>query len=153
MKKKNYSYALLGVLILIITMLGCKKHNDQDPLALENTTWKLTREIWTFPNGNTEIFVKQSDLDGVFTWIFLNNQKVKILYEPYSFEESGQWSKAGDIVTIKVLTNTNDIGSIRDYKIIELTKSFIKLDVDLSNLFSSSVNGTPSKIYYELKKQ
>jgi hypothetical protein len=154
MRKLYYLPVLVGLLILAMSILACKKQNGQASSVLENTTWKLTKEVWGFPNGNTEVFVKQSDHDGVFTWVFLKNQKINILHQPYSFEEIAEWSKIGDLLTIKFSANSSNQVTIRNYKIIELTNTFMKVDVELGNTFiASSGNGIASKVYYELTKQ
>lgn len=146
MKRIICSPLLVGILVFNIALMGCKKEGF---VALENTTWKLTKEIWTFPNGNVQTFVKQSDLDGVYTWFFLNNQDIKILTEPYTGEVSGTWTRNNDKIIITVLANGNYI--IGNYKILKLTDRLMIVDFEDQNGVTSE-NGRADKMIFEFRK-
>ena len=149
MKKKLCLPVFVFTLMFVIAAPSCKKQKDLP--VLENTTWKLTREIWTFPNGNTEIFEKQSDGDGVFTWFFSNNNNIRILWLPYTYEESGTWNLFDNRITTSTRVDPSSMIQTRHFKIVEHTNSFMKVDAEGQG--GSSINGQTSNIYYELARQ
>jgi hypothetical protein len=150
MKRIICSPLLVGILVFYIALIGCKKEDVVEPVALANTTWKMTKSIWTFSNGNIQTFEPQSNLDGVVTWFFLNNQDVNVLYEPYTTEENGTWTRVNDKITMTF--SSNGTNHIRNYKILELTDTFLKVDFEEQN-GESSENGRATKMIFEFKKQ
>jgi hypothetical protein len=148
MKRVIYWRLLVGALAFNLISTGCDKGDLIDSADLENTTWKLTKEIWTFPSGNTQTFIK-GDLDGIFSWDFINDKDVKISYSPYYVQENGTWTKANNRITITVLHGADSF--VRNYKIVVLKGSFMKVDVEEQRAETSE--GRASKVYYELRKQ
>jgi hypothetical protein len=151
MKKIICTRILVGILVFNIALMGCKKEDIVKPVALENTTWKLTKEIWYFANGNVQTFIKQDNLDWTFTFFFLNNRDITILNEPYTVEEIGTWTRVDDRLTMTVsIDNHNTF--IKHYKILELTDQFMKVDFEDQH-GESSEDGKAIKMVYELSRQ
>lgn len=152
MRKATLFIGIAGILLPIV-ILSCKKQAEQPGLNLENTVWRLKKEVWTYPNGNTEVFEKKTNAEGVSTWLFLSDQKVKILYEPYSFQQNGDWIHANNLTTIRLVTNTND-DNTRDFVVRELSANSMILDAKTGgSTIASSEHGIASKVYYELERQ
>lgn len=153
MRKAILSIGIAAILLSIV-ILSCKKQAEQSALNLENTVWRLKKEVWTYPNGSTEVFEKKTNAEGVSTWLFLSNQKVKVLYEPYSFQQNGDWVNANHAMTIRLMTNTNEGDNTRDFVVRELSTHSMTLDSKTSgSTIASSEHGIASKVYYELERQ
>lgn len=118
---------------------------------LENTSWKISKETYYYPNGNSENFVNSSDLNGIFIWSFGTDSSMKIKYEPYTFIVDGNWEKNQNSLIIKTFSPDDSL-DVRHYTIIELTETFMKLNVE-DVRFQSSNNGNANKHILEFRKQ
>jgi hypothetical protein len=149
MKSKTQFLVVILFLFVSILYTSCSKEVIKTNLDLENTSWKLTNETWSFPNGKTQIFSKSNEGDGIFIWYFESNSIAKVHHKPYEVIENANWQKDKNTLTIKTI-NSDSSFTIRHYTIIELTEITMKLNVEEINGASSHF-GIANKITIELK--
>jgi hypothetical protein len=145
MKKITYLPLLIGILIFPVILIGCKKNDRIETAALENTTWKLTREERIMAEGDTV------NVEGHMerTYFFLEGNQIKVVNGTgnYLWEKSGEWQITDDKLIIRYRDEAGQYYSTTSYKINEMTKSVMKLQIP------DGIYGLVFDTIFELTKQ
>jgi hypothetical protein len=145
MKKITYLPFLIGILVFPIVLIGCKKNDRIETVALENTTWKLTREERIMTEGDTVNVERPMER----TYFFLDGNKIKVVNGTGNdtWEKSGEWHITDDKLIIKYRDEAGQYYSTTSYKINEKTKSVMKLQIP------DGIYGLVFETIFELTKQ
>lgn len=126
---------------------------DINTLELENTSWKLKKEIYTFQNGTTEIYaVNPNNNTGneyYFIWNFYELPIIIIENSPYTYDQNVLWSENNSLLSITIQTNPTLIQN--NFEIIELTETFMKVKFTNHNVVST-LHGIATEVFYEFDK-
>lgn len=151
MKSTTKTAGLFLTTFIIIFSISCEEENLDSDVSLENTSWRLIKETWYFPSGDSLIFDKSGDHDGHFYWNFETDSTLKINYKPYSSILNAYWEKKNNTLAIKTKITTDSI-YIQRYTILGLEESNMILNVENVNGVSND-KGEANAMLYELKRQ
>jgi len=151
MKLTKKAAGLFPITFILILSISCDEENLNSDFVLENTSWRLIKETWYFPSGDSLIFDKSGDHDGHFYWNFESDSTLKINYEPYSSNLNAYWEKKKNTLAIKTKITTDSF-YIQRYTILELEESSMILNVENVNGVSND-KGEANEMLYELKRQ